>query len=59
MSDLLSTVYRCDMCGDRHEQRDFVVVADGEELFSICKFCESFLALTKFDLESEIENSPS
>jgi hypothetical protein len=56
MSDLLSTVYRCDMCGDRHEQRDFVVVANDDELFSICKFCESFLALTEFEYETEIKH---
>lgn len=49
-----SGVFRCDMCGDKHDRNDVVILADGDGVFSICKFCESFLALTEFDSESEI-----
>lgn len=40
MRDLLSTVYRCDLCGTEKEQREFAIVADGENEVSVCKGCE-------------------
>lgn len=50
-----SDVFRCDMCGDKHDRNDFAVDATDDGLFLICKFCESFLALTEFDLEKDIK----
>ncbi len=47
MSDLLSTVYRCDLCADEKERREFVFIADETNHLSVCKDCEIFIVRTE------------
>lgn len=39
MSDLLSTVYRCDLCAHKKEQREFAFITDETNHISVWRYC--------------------
>ncbi len=44
MTDLLGEVLRCDMCAEKKERRNFLMIADGDiKELTLCTDCGEYL----------------